>query len=153
MDQHRRDFLRLAGIGIASGHAGALAASSDVLQTPSAPGRPPSARKALMKVGTQHDSSDEVLGILAALGVTHICSRLPSEHLDDQWSADGLMRLRERVERFGITLDMVPPPMSSNPIAPAENPNNLLGKEPDRDREIDDLCQVIRNSGRAGGPS
>ncbi|MDP9324225.1 MAG: mannonate dehydratase [Acidobacteriota bacterium] len=106
-----------------------------------------------MKVGTQHDSSDEVLGILAALGVAHICSRLPSERLDDQWSADGLMRLRERVERFGITLDMVPLPMSSNAIARAENPNILLGKSPERDREIDDICQMIRNAGRAGIPS
>ena len=153
MNIHRRDFVRLAGIGMASGPAGALAASSDVLQTRAAPERAPSPRKALMKVGTQHDSSDEVLGILAALGVTHICSRLPSERLDDQWSVDGLMRLRERVERFGITLDMVPLPMSSNPIARAENPNILLGKSPERDREVDDICQMIRNAGRAGIPS
>ena len=153
MNMHRRDFVRLAGIGMASGPAGALAASSDVLQTPAAPPRAPSPRRALMKVGTQHDSSDEVLGILAALGVAHICSRLPSERLDDQWSADGLMRLRERVERFGITLDMVPLPMSSNAIARAENPNILLGKSPERDREIDDICQMIRNAGRAGIPS
>ena len=149
MNIHRRDFVRLAGIGMASGTAGALAAPSDVRHTSAAP--PP--RKALMKVGTQHDSSDDVLGILAALGVTHICSRLPSEHLDDQWSADSLMRLRERVERFGVTLDMVPLPMSSNPIARAENPNILLGKSPDRDREIDDICQMIRNTARAGIPS
>ena len=153
MNMHRRDFVRLAGIGMASGPAGALAASSGVLQTLAAPQRAPSPRKALMKVGTQHDSSDEVLGILAALGVAHICSRLPSERLDDQWSADGLMRLRERVERFGITLDMVPLPMSSNAIARAENPNILLGKSPERDREIDDICQMIRNAGRAGIPS
>jgi mannonate dehydratase len=153
MNMHRRDFVRLAGIGMASSPAGALAATSEVLQTPASPRRAPSPRKALMTVGTQHDSSDEVLGILAPLGVTHICSRLPSERLDDQWSADGLMRLRERVERFGVTLDMVPLPMSSNAIARAENPNILLGKSPERDREIDDICQMIRNTGRAGIPS
>jgi mannonate dehydratase len=153
MNMHRRDFVRLAGIGMASRPAGALAASSDVLQTHAAAPHAPSPRKALMKVGTQHDSSDEVLGILAALGVTHICSRLPSERLDDQWSVDGLMRLRERVEHFGVTLDMVPLPMSSNAIARAENPNILLGKSPERDREIDDICQMIRNTGRAGIPS
>jgi mannonate dehydratase len=153
MNMHRRDFVRLAGIGMASSPAGALAATSEVLQSPASPRRAPSPRKALMTVGTQHDSSDEVLGILAPLGVTHICSRLPSERLDDQWSADGLMRLRERVERFGVTLDMVPLPMSSNAIARAENPNILLGKSPERDREIDDICQMIRNTGRAGIPS
>jgi mannonate dehydratase len=149
MNMHRRDFVRLAGIGMGSGRAGALAAPSDVRHSSATP----SPRKALMKVGTQHDSSDDVLGILAALGVTHICSRLPSEHLDDQWSAEGLIRLRERVDRFGVTLDMVPLPMSSNSIARAENPNILLGKSPERDREIDDICQMIRNTARAGIPS
>jgi mannonate dehydratase len=106
-----------------------------------------------MKVGTQHDSSDEVLGILAALGVTTICSRLPSATFDEQWSVEALTRLRERVEKFGITLDMVPLPMSSNPIARAENPNILLGKSPERDKEIDNICQMIRNASRAGIPS
>ena len=61
--------------------------------------------------------------------------------------------MRERVEAFGITLDMVPLPMSSNPIARAENPNILLGKSPERDREIDDICQMIRNAAKAGIPS
>ena len=106
-----------------------------------------------MKVGTQHDSSDDVLGVLAAFGVTSICSRLPSAQFDDQWSVEGLTRLRERVEHYGITLDMVPLPMSSNPIARAENPNILLGKSPEREREIDNICQMIRNASRAGIPA
>jgi len=47
----------------------------------------------------------------------------------------------------------VPLPMSSNPIARAENPNILLGKSPERDREIDDICQMIRNAAKAGIPA
>ena len=43
--------------------------------------------------------------------------------------------------------------MSSNPIARAENPNILLGKSPERDKEIDDICQMIRNASKAGIPS
>jgi mannonate dehydratase len=153
MDINRRDFVRVAGLGMAAaGAASAGAVTSDAAQT-AARDSGGSARKALMKVGTQHDSSDDVLGILAALGVTNICSRLPSARFDDQWSVEGLTRLRERVERFGITLDMVPLPMSSNPIARAENPNILLGKSPERDREIDDICQMIRNTSRAGIPA
>ncbi|MEN3337801.1 MAG: mannonate dehydratase [Acidobacteriota bacterium] len=147
---HRRHFMQLAG-GVA---AATTRASLSATESP-APAAPARARRATarMKVGTQHDSSDEVLGVLAALGVRHICSRLPSERLDDQWSADGLSRLRERVEGFGVALDMVPLPMSSNPIARAENPNILLGRSPERDREIDDICEMIRNAGRAGIPS
>ncbi len=145
----RRDFMRLAGAGMGAGACAAPAAASEAALRGSQPAR----RPALMKVGTQHDSSDEVLAVLAGLGVTHICSRLPSARLDDAWSVGGLQRLRDRVEGFGITLDMVPLPMSSHPIARAENPNILLGRSPERDREIDDICQMIRNVSAAGIPS
>jgi mannonate dehydratase len=154
MNIDRRDFVRLAGIGMAAGHsASAHAVSAASRPEPSREGAKTPAAKASMKVGTQHDSSDDVLGVLAALGVTNICSRLPSAQFDDQWSVEGLTRLRERVEHFGITLDMVPLPMSSNPIARAENPNILLGKSPEREREIDNICQMIRNASRAGIPA
>jgi mannonate dehydratase len=150
----RRDFVKLAGVGIAAGaSAGVRDASAESLQGRAARRRGGGAGKTLMKVGTQHDSSDEVLTIMAALGVTHICSRLPSVRLDAEWSVESLTRLRERVERAGITLEMVPLPMSSNPLARAEHPNILLGKSPERDREIDDICQMIRNASRAGIPA
>jgi mannonate dehydratase len=48
---------------------------------------------------------------------------------------------------------MVPLPMSSNEISRFELPNIMLGKSPERDREIDDVCQMIRNTSRAGIPS
>jgi mannonate dehydratase len=107
----------------------------------------------LMKVGTQHGSSDDVLRLLAAFGVNNICSTLPSARLDEQWSVEGLTKLRERVESFGLKLDMVPLPLSSVPIAKSENPHILLGKSPQRDREIDAICQMIRNAARAGIPA
>src|SRR5580700_9264134 len=92
-----------------------------------------------MQLGTQHDSSIETLRIMAAFGVNHICSRLPSAKLDEKWSVEGLSRLREQVESFGIRLDMVPLPLSSSYITKAENPDIMLGKSPERDREIDDI--------------
>jgi len=134
----RRQFLQAAGV------AAAVAA-------PHAPAVP--ARTALPKVGTQHGSSDEILRLLAALGVNHICSSLPSERFDESWSVEGLVKLRERVESFGIKLEMVPLPLSSHYITRAENPNIMLGKSPERDREIDQICQMIRNSARAGIPA
>src|SRR5205814_1884363 len=113
----------------------------------------PPATTAKMNVGTQHGDSDQILRAMAGFGVTHICSRLPSERLDANWSVGGLSRLRERVESFGISLDMVPLPMSSNDISRFEMPNIMLGKSPERDREIDDLCEMIRNAARAGIPA
>jgi mannonate dehydratase len=146
----RRDFVRLAGMSMA---AGASAASLAAETSPPPQTGRAAPKKALMKVGTQHDSSDETLAVLAAFGVNNICSRLPSVKMDEAWSVDGLTKLRERVEKFGITLDMVPLPMSSNPIGRFEMPNIVLGKSPERDREIDDICQMIRNASRAGIPA
>ena len=40
-------------------------------------------RPALMKAGTQHGDSDQILRAMAGFGVNHICSRLPSVRLDD----------------------------------------------------------------------
>ena len=73
--------------------------------------------------------------------------------MDEAWSVESLTRLKERVESFGITLDMVPLPLSSSEISRSENPAILLAKDPERDRQIDDICQMIRNASRAGIPS
>src|SRR5260370_1183918 len=93
-----------------------------------------------MKVGTQHSATDDVLKVLGAFGVNNICSTLPSAKFDENWSVDGLHRLRERVESFGIKLEAVPLPLSSHYITKSENPNIMLGTSPKRDREIDDIC-------------
>lgn len=61
--------------------------------------------------------------------------------------------MRERVESHGIALDMVPLPMSSKPIESAEMPSILLARSPERDRDIDAICQMLRNCGKAGIPS
>lgn len=106
-----------------------------------------------MKAGHQNRSTDADLRVLAALGVQHICASLPSRKLDEQWSVESLSRLRERVEKFGIHLDMLPLPLSSSYIGKAENPNIMLGKRPDCDREIDAICQMIRNVARVGIPA
>src|SRR5438477_9052032 len=150
---HRRKFMRLAGNGIASE---ALVASLTQVVNAATPAKASVSKmpkNALMKVGTQNVSADETLRVLAALGVNHVCSSLPSARRDAQWSVEGLMKLRERVESFGIKLEIVPLPLSSIYITKAENPNIMLGKSPERDREIDDLCQMIRNTARAGMPT
>jgi mannonate dehydratase len=137
----RRRFLQSAAVGAMAGTPAPAAQKS------AAP------RKALFKLGTQHDSSDSVLPVLAAFGVNHICSRLPSAKFDENWSAESLTKLRERVEAYKIKLECVPLPLSSSFISKSENPNIMLGKSPERDREIDDICQMIRNAAKAGIPT
>jgi mannonate dehydratase len=108
--------------------------------------------RARMKLGTQHGDSDEILRVMAAFGVNHICSRIPSKTLDEKWSVDALSRLRERVEKFGVQLDMIELPTNSY-ITSSGIKNVMLGKSPERDREIDGICQMIRNIAKAGIPS
>lgn len=105
-----------------------------------------------MHAGHQHDHSAATLRLLAAFGVKNICSSLPSARMDDNWSVAGLVALRKHVESFGIALDCIPLPLSSREIARAEYPEILLAKDPERDRALDDICQMIRNAGAAGIP-
>ena len=152
---NRREFVKLAGSGMSTGALAEAVVSAQQAQTPAKSGivAPTTAAGAKMKVGTQHGDSDAILRAMAGFGVNHICSRLPSAKLDEAWSVESLTRLKERVESFGLTLDMVPLPLSSNEISRSENAAILLGKSPERDRQIDDMCQMIRNTARAGIPS
>jgi mannonate dehydratase len=149
---NRRDFVRLTGTGVAAGSLAEAVVSARVAEQ-GASRRAGAAPKALMKVGTQHGDSDAILRVLAGFGVNHICSRLPSEKMDDAWSVESLTRFREHVESFGLTLDMVPLPLSSSEISRSESPAIMLAKEPDRNQQIDGICQMIRNTSRAGIPS
>jgi mannonate dehydratase len=149
---NRRDFVRLTGTAVTAGSLAETLVAEQVAARPAAKGAAP-APKVKMKAGTQHGDSDAILRVLAGFGVNHICSRLPSATMSEAWSVEELTRLRERVESFGITLDMVPLPLSSSEISRSESPAILLAKEPDRQKHIDDISQMIRNTARAGIPS
>ena len=47
------------------------------------------------------------------------------------------------MESYGVKLAMMPLPLSSVEIDKAEYPNIMLGKTPERDRDIDDICQMV----------
>ena len=144
---NRREFVRLAGSGVSVGALAEALVSAQTAQTPAGARPLPPAR---MKVGTQHGDSEAILRACAAFGVNNICSRLPSPRMDEAWSVDALSALKDRVGSYGISLDMVPLPMSSVEISRAEMPAIFLGPSPERDRQIDDICQMIRNCARAG---
>jgi mannonate dehydratase len=103
--------------------------------------------------GHQHHSSDEDLRMLAALGVKHVCAELPSPAFDENWSVRSLVRLRKRVESFGIELAMLPLPLSSNEISRVEFRHIMLGQSNERNREIEQIGQMIRNCAQAGIPA
>jgi mannonate dehydratase len=141
---NRRNFLHTS--------AAATAALQIEKAGQAAPSKPAKSQPVLFKLGTQNDDSEAALKVFSALGVLNICSRLPSAKFDAAWSVEGLKKLRERVEAHGIVLDAVPLPLSSSYITKSENPNIMLGKSPERDREIDNICQMIKNAAQAGIP-
>src|SRR4029077_214760 len=137
----RMNFIQFAAAGAATSPRPGLAA-------PVTPSRP-----VLFHAGTQQGHSPDVLRSMSAFGLKHICSGEISSHLDEKWSADSLSRLREQVESFGLSLAMIPLPMPSLTINKTSYPNILLGKSPERDREIDEISTMIRNAGKAGIPA
>ena len=149
---NRREFVRLAGGGMSAGALAEAVVSAQVARAPAqaAAVATKPAPKARMKVGTQQGDSEDILRALAAFGVNNICGTMPSAKMDDTWSVDALSKRRDRVKAHGISLDMLPLPMSSAEISRAEMPAIFLGKDPDRDRNIDDICQMLRNCSLAG---
>lgn len=148
----RRDFVRLAGTGMAATALAGKLAAQRVAQNPKPAGSPSSSSNAKVKfhVGTQHGDSDAILKAMAAFGCNHICSAIPSPRMDEKWSVESLAKLRERVESYGVSLDMVPITMTSAPIERAQMPAIFLGRNPERDRDIDSICMQIRNCALAG---
>lgn len=148
----RRQFFSVASAGAYAAEK-AFAASAAMPQDPTPTPRR-DLRQGKMKLATQHGfaMTPEGLKICSALGVTHLCSDLPSRRLDEKWSVDNLSAMRDRVEKAGMTLEMVPLPLSSAYITRHENPAIMLGT-PQRDKDIDDINQIIRNIAKAGIPS
>jgi len=149
---NRREFVKLAGAGVPAAALAEAVVSAQQAQNPAKSGivAQTVSPKLKMKVGTQHGHSDAILRACAAFGVNNICSGLPSAKIDEAWSVEGLSKLRDTVASHGISLDMVPLPMSSSEISRAELPAIYLAKSPERDRAIDDICQLIRNCAKAG---
>lgn len=108
-----------------------------------------------MHVGLQMgDLSDDNLKFAKQIGVDNIVTASTSDLIPEgrgYWNADTLSQLRERVEARGISIDVMALPLSSHYITRAENPNIMLGT-PERDREIDNICECIRAAGQAGIP-
>ena len=106
-----------------------------------------------MYLGTQIKPRDDTdYRVWAQLGVNHVCVDPPGNPHD--WTRGrSLNRQREHVEKFGLTLDMVQLPLSSRPIEEAQSPNILLGKDPERQRELDSICGLIERIGAAGIPA
>lgn len=152
---NRRDFIRNAAVStLVSGAAvTTFGTTAKVLE----PGTMPQAsasrtrKKTNLKLGTQHGDSDDILKVLAAFGVNHICAVPPALDNGDDWSVEALSRKREHIESYGIKADALRL-IHPNYISRSETRYTMMGKSPERDREIDAICDKLRNGARAGFP-
>ncbi len=140
---NRRDFVSSSGAA-----ATALAAAAPASRSAATP------RRALMKLGTESSVNEERLTYLVRLGVKNICSgpKPPDGRL--YLTVDELKRMRDTADRHGISVDLLNPPfLASNHADTEKHAAIMLGKSPERDRDIEALQTLIRNCAAAGVPA
>jgi len=105
-----------------------------------------------MYLGTQYrPRHDDDLRLMAQCGVRHVCIDPPGNPHD--WTREILEAHRDKLAGFGLVLDMVELPMRSRPVEESRSPGILLGKEPERSREIDSICSLLEAVSAAGIPA
>lgn len=110
-------------------------------------------KQVLMKVGCQHGGTGkENLEFLARHGVFHIDGGSPKMIPGKGWDLEDSLAKKEACEKYGITLAAYHLPLSSAGIDRVSTPNIMLGKSPERDREIEMIQQMIMVAGKTGVP-
>ena len=151
---NRRDFISRSGTGtaaVAALGAGDLLASSQPVAA-----QAPHRTRALMKVGASTANAYDAASLNAALryGVKNITAgpRIAEEGRLYA-TVDELMQMRELPEKMGMSVDVLTPPnLASSHIDRERNPGIMLGKSPERDREIEAVQTMIKNCAAAGIP-
>jgi mannonate dehydratase len=112
-------------------------------------------RPLAMKLGCQAGPlTDDRLEFLRRHSVDAVCGSPNAPRDGRMWDADELAPFRERVEKHGLTLDMVAPRfLESTHIDKTDRPAIMLGSSPERDRDIEDIQKLIRVCAQVGIPS
>jgi mannonate dehydratase len=129
----------------ATAMAGSLGSLSAGCQ--SAKGKQPknsSTKPVLMRVGTQHGGTGKSnLEFLARHGVLNMDGGAPGMIEGVGWDLEDSIAMKEACDKYGISLDAYHLPLSSAGIERVATPNIMLGKSPERDREIEMIQQMI----------
>lgn len=152
----RRRFLSLTG---SSAIAGSLVVST-ATQRPAAAQSPAAVQSSQsvpvkMYVGSQRGpTTPRMLQYLKRHGVDHICGYPEDPGPRGCWTTEQLERTREMCEKHGITLDMVALPfLTSSHIDRERRGAIMLGKSPERDKDIEDINIMTANCAKVGIPA
>jgi mannonate dehydratase len=111
-------------------------------------------KPALMKLGCQTGpTTDQRLQFFARHGVKNICG-VPETANKGFPTVDDLLGLKERAAKYDIRIDMLMPPiLASTHIDRTGHPAIMLGQSPERDRDIENFQNLIRDCAKAEIPS
>lgn len=148
----RRGFLGGIGTGTALAAVGAPS-----LVEAAAPARRHAAQMRSQlkpKLGCQSGpASEDRFSYFARYGVNNICARAKTSEGRLHSTVPELLELREMAERHGLSLDILDPVMlPSSHIDREGSPAIMLADSPQRDRDIAQFQQLIRNCAEAGIP-
>lgn len=145
---NRRSFLSAAAAAGLAGCARRNPGARAVVPEAAAPVR--------MHVGCQRGPTTAArLKYFKRHGVEHICGYPVIEDKGrGHWTAAEVSRLKELCERHGVKLSLVALPfLTSSHIDREKRPAIMLGKEPDRQRDVDDVHKCVEALARAGVPA
>lgn len=147
----RRKFVIAAGTMGAAVLGSTISAGVSSCSTAASDGNPAAKKKVLMKVGCQSGGTTiENLEFKARHGVYNIDGGMPKVIDGVGWDLEDSLKKREACEKYGISLDAYHLPLTSAGIDRVLYPNIMLGKSPERDREIEIIQQMIEVAGKTG---
>ena len=146
----RRSFVSLMGTGPLLLRGEAARAAGMAPKGAEAPSR--SGKPVKMHLGTQQGpTTARMFQYLKRHGVNHICGGPPDPGAKGAWTADDLRRTRDLCEQHGVSLDMVALPfLTSSHIDHERRGAIMLGKSPERDRDIEQIQTMIAACAKAG---
>jgi mannonate dehydratase len=143
----RRVALGRISVGLAGG---CLAAAHATAAEPAPAPRPVRAR---LRLGCQkRPTTAEGVQVWQRFGVTHVCGGPePKNPARGYWTVEELSKVRDLCEAMKINLEMMWEPfLNSSHIDTVDRPAILLGKSPDRDRDIECFQKHIENCAAVG---
>lgn len=149
---HRRTFM--LGTGVAAATLAMFDRPSEAEARTAKKGARPGADQYRMTLGCQSmPSNDEHFEIFARYGVRNISARAKVADGRLYPTVEELLTLRQMAERHGLSLDMLEPELlASTHVDREKNAGIVLGRSPDRDREIEAFATTLRNAAAAGIP-
>ena len=130
---------------------GAAAAASGAVVSCSRSTAESKIKPASMHIGCQRgDVTKEELEFKARHGVYNIDGRAPNMIDGVGWDIADARRRNEMAAEYGISIDAYHLPLTSAGIDRVKVPHIMLGKDPERDREIEMIQQMISVAGQTG---